>query len=165
LDAYKAIVTKRDTRAFLETPVPEDVQHRIVQAGRMAGTSKNVQAVRFVVIDDPKVREEITKCGDFAAWLPTAPLAVAVAVSDKDTRAEFDAGRAAQNMMVAAWADGVGSCPTSMHRPECARDALRLPAEYHVSTVIGFGYVAKPPRHVPEAARLPLEEYVRRNRW
>jgi hypothetical protein len=52
-----------------------------------------------------------------------------------------------------------------MHRPECARDALRLPAEYHVSTVIGFGYVAKPPRHVPEAARLPLEEYVRRNRW
>jgi nitroreductase len=145
--------------------VPEDVMHHIVQAGRMAGTSKNVQACRFIVIDDPAVREEITKCGDFAAWLPSVPLAIAVAVSEQDKRAEFDAGRAAQNMMVAAWADGVGSCPTSMHRPDCAREALGLPVEFHVSTVIGFGYLARPPKHVAEAARLPLDEYVRRNRW
>lgn len=165
MDAYRTIVTKRDSRAFQERAVSEDVVNRILQAGRMAGTSKNVQGCRFVVIDDPAVREEITKCGDFTMWLPTAPLAIAVAVSDRDTRAEFDAGRAAQNMMVAAWADGVSSCPTSMHRPDCARDALGLPPEFHVSTVIGFGYPARPPKHVPEAARLPFGEYVRRNRW
>ncbi|HYM16895.1 MAG TPA: nitroreductase family protein [Dehalococcoidia bacterium] len=165
MDAYAAIVTKRDTRAFLDQPVPDDVLRRILQAGRMAGTSKNVQACRFLVLDDPAVRQEIATCGDFAAWLPAVPLAIAVAVSDRDTRAEFDAGRAAQNMMVAAWADGVASCPTTMHRADCARETLGLPADFHVSTVVGFGYRAKPQKRVAEAARLPFDEYVRRNRW
>jgi nitroreductase len=165
LDTYRTIVSKRDTRAFLDTPVPEETVRRILQAGRMAGSSKNVQGCRFIVIDDQRVKDEVAKCGDFAAWLPAVPLAIAVAVSGRDTRAEFDAGRAAQNMMLAAWADGVASCPTTMHHVECAREALGLPAEFHVSTVIGFGYRARPAKRVPEAARLPFDEYVRRDRW
>jgi nitroreductase len=165
MDAYRAIVSKRDTRVFLEKAVPGDVVRRIVQAGRMAGSSKNTQPCRFVVIDDPAVKDAIAKCGDFAAWLPSTPLLIVVAVSNESRRDEFDAGRAAQNMMVAAWADGVSSCPTTMHRVEEARDALGLPEEFHVSTVIGFGYRAREPKHVAEAARLPYDEYVRRNRW
>jgi nitroreductase len=165
LDSYRAIVSKRDTRVFLDQPVPEEALRRILQAGRMAGSSKNVQPCRFIVIDDPAVKGEIAKCGDFAAWIPAAPLLIAVAVSNRSTRAEFDAGRAAQNMMLAAWDDGIASCPTSMHHVECAREALGLSDEFHVSTVIGFGYRARAPKHVPEAARLPIDEYVRRNRW
>lgn len=165
MDTYQTIVSKRDTRAFLDKSVPEEAVRRILQAGRMAGTSKNVQGCRFIVIDDQHVKDEIAKCGDFATWLPSVPLAIAVAVSERDTRAEFDAGRAAQNMMVTAWGEGIASCPTTMHHVECAREALDLPAEFHVSTVIGFGYRAKPPKRVPEAARLPFDEYVRRNRW
>ena len=165
MDAYRAIVSKRDTRVFLEKAVPDDVVRRIVQAGRMAGSSKNTQPCRFVVIDDAAVKDAIAKCGDFAAWFPSTPLLIAVAVSNQSKRAEFDAGRAAQNMMVAAWADGVSSCPTTMHRVEEARETLGLPEEFHVSTVIGFGYRAREPKHVAEAARLPYDEYVRRNRW
>ena len=165
MDAYKAIISKRDTRAFLDRPVPEEVVRRIVQAGRMAGSSKNTQPCRFIVLDDPDAKARIAACGDFAAWLPASPLAIAVAVSSTSKRDEFDAGRAAQNMMVAGWADGVSSCPTSMHRVEDARQALGLPEGFRVSTVIGFGYRDREPKHVPEAARLPLDEYVRRNRW
>lgn len=165
MEGYRAIITKRDTRAFTEQAIGEDVLHRILQAGRMAGSSKNTQPCRFVVIDEQAQKERIATCGDFATWAPNAALLIAVAASDKSTRAEFDAGRAAQNMMVAAWADGVSSCPMSMHRQDCARETLGLPAEFYVNAVIGFGYPAKAPRHVPEAARLPFEEYVRRNRW
>ena len=120
--------TKRDTRAFLEKAVPEETVRRIVQAGRMAGSSKNTQPCRFVIIDDQRVKEEFAKCGDFATWIPQAPLVVAIAVIG-GTRPEFDAGRAAQNMMVAAWAEDVGSCPISLHRQDCAVDALGLPAD------------------------------------
>ncbi len=165
MDSYRAIVSKRDSRVFLDQAVPEEALRRILQAGRMAGSSKNVQPCRFIVIDDPAVKSEIAKCGDFAAWIPAAPLLIAVAVSNRSTRAEFDAGRTAQNMMLAAWGDGIASCPTSMHHVECAREALGLSDEFHVSTVIGFGYRARAPKHVPEAARLPIDEYVRRNRW
>ena len=165
MDTYKTIVTKRDTRAFTEQPISEESVRRIVQAGRMAGSSKNVQPCRFIIIDDPEQKEEIAKCGDFAAWIPTAPLLVAVALTDVGTRSEFDAGRAAQNMMVAAWADGISSCPVSMHHVDCARDTLGAPADFHISITLGFGYPAKPQKHVPEAARKPFDEYVRRNHW
>ncbi len=165
MDTYKAIVTKRDTRSFTEQPISEDATRRIVQAGRMAGSSKNVQPCRFVIIDDAAQKAEIAKCGDFAAWMPTAPLLVAVALTDVGTRSEFDAGRAAQNMMVAAWAEDIGSCPVSMHRVECARDALGLPETWRVSIVLAFGYKSKPQKSTPQAARLPWDDYVHRNRW
>jgi nitroreductase len=164
MDTYKTIITKRDTRSFLDQPIPEETIRRIVQAGRMAGSSKNTQPCRFVVIDHHAVKEEFAKCGDFSAWIPQAPLVIAVATIG-GTRAEFDAGRAAQNMMVAAWGEDVASCPISLHRQDCARDVLRLPPGATVPIAVGFGYRAKAPKKVPEAARLPWDEYVRRNRW
>lgn len=165
MDTYKTIVTKRDTRSFTEQAIPEDAARRIVQAGRMAGSSKNVQPCRFIIIDDPEQKTAIAKCGDFAAWIPTAPLIVAVALTDVGTRSEFDAGRAAQNMMVAAWAENIGSCPISMHHVECARDTLGLPEAWRVCIVVAFGYKSKPQQSIAEAARLPWDDYVRRNRW
>jgi len=165
MDTYHTIVSKRDTRSFTDQRVSEETVRRIVQAGRMAGSSKNVQPCRFVIIDDQKTKEEIAKCGDFAAWIPTAPLLVAIALTDVGTRNEFDAGRAAQNMMIAAWSEDVGSCPVSMHHVDCARDDIGLPEEWRVSVVLAFGYRSKPPKSVPEAARLSWDEYVRRNHW
>jgi len=162
---YKTIVSKRDTRAFTGEPVPAETARRIVQAARMAGSSKNSQPCRFVMLDDPAQRSAVAECGDFAAWLPEAPLAVAVVLTEAGTRQEFDAGRAAQNMMVAAWAEGVGSCPVSIHHVECGRDKLGLPEGWRISIIIGFGYRAKPPKSVPEAARLAWDDYVKSNRW
>ncbi len=165
MDAYRTIITKRDTRSFTDQPVPAEALRRILQAGRMAGSSKNVQPCRFIVIDDQQQKEAIAKCGDFAGWLPQAPVLVAVALTDIGTRNEFDAGRAAQNMMVAAWGEGIASCPVSMHHADCARETLGLPEGWRVSIVIGFGYRAKPPKLVPEAARKPWDEYVSHNRY
>jgi nitroreductase len=165
MDTYRTIVSKRDTRSFLEKPVPDETLRRIVQAGRMAGSSKNVQPCRFIVIDEARIKEEVAKCGDFAGWIPTAPLLIAVAVSAQSTRGEYDAGRASQNMMVAAWSEGISSCPVSMHHVECARVALGVPDDFHVSIVLAFGYASKLQKHAPEAARLPVDEYVRKNHW
>ena len=52
MDAYKTIVTKRDTRTYTDQRIPDEVLQRILQAGRMAGSSKNTQPVRLVVIRD-----------------------------------------------------------------------------------------------------------------
>jgi nitroreductase len=165
VDTYQTIISKRDTRVFTDQGIPEDTLRRILQAGRMAGSSKNSQPCRFVVIDDAEVKRNIAKCGDFAAWIPEAPLLIALAVPDEAPRNEYDAGRASQNMMVAAWAEEIGSCPVSMHHVECARETLGLPPNYRVSVVLAFGYRARAPKSVPEAARKPWDEYVRRNRW
>ena len=165
MDTYKTIVTKRDTRVFTDQPIPEDVVRRILQAGRMAGSSKNSQPCRFIVIDDPAQKEAIAQCGDFAAWIPSSPLLIALAVPEEAPRNEFDAGRAAQNMMIAAWAEDVSSCPVSMHHVDRARDTLGLPENYRVSIVLALGYRARPPKGTAESARKRWDEYVHRNRW
>ena len=80
----------------------------------------------------------------------------------------FDAGRAAQNMLLAAWNEGVDSCPNGLSDPESARSVLGLEGEEIVAIVLSFGYPATPRdpnRHSAEewstqANRRPLDELV-----
>ena len=113
MDTYRAIVAKRDQRAFLQKPVPEDALGRILQAGRMTGSSKNREPNRFVVVRD---RERVIALAALSAWAGWLRDAATVVVIAQTQRHEFDAGRCAQNMMLAAWRDGIGSCPA--HLPE-----------------------------------------------
>jgi nitroreductase len=164
MDAYRAVVDKRDQRAFLDRPLAEETLRRILQAGRMTGSSKNREPNRFVVVQDRARLAALGALSPFGAWLARAAMAVVIVQTE---RHEFDAGRCAQNMMVVAWRDGVGSCPA--HLPEAkVADLLGIPASAAVNRVIGFGYVdparAAPPRGVARR-RLPLTELVHRETW
>lgn len=163
MDAYKAIITKRDTRAYTDEPIGEEALRRILQAGRMAGSSKNRQPVRFVVVRDKAHMAELAKCGDFSE--PLAPATAAVAVCVGPEGLDFDGGRAAQNIMVAAWNEGIASCPVRIHHEDCGREVLGLPEGWRISMVIALGH---PDPDVPmslNAKRRPWEEYVRWEKW
>lgn len=164
MDTYRAIVGKRDRRAFLERPIPDDALQRILQAGRMTGSSKNVEPNRFVVI---RARERLKAVGairGLAAWLADATVAIVIVQTQEHA---FDAGRCAQNMMLAAWNEGIGSCPAHVFE-EGLRELLNIPPELSINRVIGFGYInperAGPPPSVGRR-RLPLAELVHRETW
>jgi len=163
MDAYKTIISKRDTRSYSDRPISDESLHRILQAGRMAGSAKNVQPCRFVVVRDPEKKRELAGCGQFAQQVPNAAAAIVVVIP-YDAR-EFDAGRAAQNMMLAAWSEGITSCAVTMHDADCARRVLRLPEGYRVSIVIPFGYPPAEGIKPGGAKRLPLEEIVHEETW
>jgi len=103
--------------------------------------------------------------------------AVAIAVVLLNERLRFDAGRVAQNMMVAAWALGVGSCPNSVRPDEHdrMRKDLGVPFDAAIATIITLGYPAPgqprprpradPEKIVAKLNRLPLEELVHRERF
>lgn len=175
MDTYKAIISLRSVRQFQDTSVPDDALHRILQAGRMSGSSKNSQPWWFIVIREPDVRRALAQCGDFASHLIGAPLAIAIVFDPQFYRGEFDSGRAAQNMMLAAWASGIGSCIASMHREDDAKAALGVPKEMRLEHVISFGYPAPQPAEALEgkprdqapkrAGRKAMEEIVRREKW
>jgi nitroreductase len=164
MDAYRAVVDKRDQRVFLPTPIPDAALRRILQAARMTGSSKNAEPNRLVVVRDPARRQALADLGPFAKFLAYA---AAVVVIVQTQRHEFDAGRCAQNMMVTAWNDGIGSCPAHLPEAEVAR-LLGIPKDVHVNRVIGFGYVDPARAAAPRAVarrRKPLEELVHRERW
>jgi nitroreductase len=164
MDTYRAIVDKRDQRAFLPRPIPEGALRRILQAGRMTGSSKNREPNRFVVVRDAERRGAIAALGRQARWLAGAAVVIALVQTE---RHEYDAGRCAQNMMLAAWGDGIGSCPA--HVPEAELGALLgVPAGLHVNRVIGFGFIdperAGPPKSVGRR-RLPIDELTHWEGW
>jgi nitroreductase len=164
LDAYRAIVDKRDQRAFLPRPLPETALRRILQAGRMTGSSKNREPNRFVVVRERERVAAIAALGPQARWLAAAATVVVLVQTE---RHEYDAGRCAQNLMVAAWAEGIGSCPAHVPERELG-ELLGVPAALHVNRVVGFGYIdpdrAGPPRSVARR-RLPLEQLTHWERW
>lgn len=164
VDAYQAIVAKRDQRAFLPRPISEESLRRILQAGRMTGSSKNRESNRFIVVRDRERLAAIAALGAFGAWLADAAAVVVIVQTDEH---QFDAGRCAQNMMVAAWNDGIGSCPAHLPESDLAK-LLGIPSTIAVNRVIGFGSIdplrAGPPKRVGRR-RLPLTELVHWETW
>ncbi len=163
MEAYECIVSKRDTRAYLAQPIGEETLRKIVQAGRMAGSSKNTQPVRLVLLRRRERLEDVAACAKFAQHLPSA--AAAVAICCPSTGSDFDAGRAAQNMMLAAWSQGIASCPCSMHDQPCVKETLGLPEDYHVVVVLALGYPNPAVSLHLGKERLAMDELVHEDRW
>jgi nitroreductase len=163
MDAYRTIISKRDTRSYSERPISDESLHRILQAGRMAGSAKNAQPCRFVVVRTAAKKQELAGCGQYAQHVPGAAVAIAVVIPNEGR--EFDAGRAAQNMMLAAWSEGIASCAVTMHDVDCARRVLGLPEGYRVAIVVPFGYPPAEGAKSLGAKRLPLEEIVHEETW
>ncbi len=167
MDGYLAVVSKREVRDYAARPLPDDAVRRILEAGRVAGSSKNRQARRFVVLRNPALVERAAQAVYAPSNLLGAALAVAVVTRGKGP-VGFDAGRAAQNMMLAAWNDGIGSCPNGVADPDRMRDVIAHAADEQVMTVLSFGYPARPrnPERrsaddwIARANRLPLERVV-----
>jgi nitroreductase len=170
VDAYLAIASRREVRRYSERPVPEEVQRRILDAGRVAGSAANRQPWRFVWVADRELLEQLAEVVYEQGNVRGCAFAVAVAVSGKGPTT-FDAGRAAQNMLLAAWDEGVGSCPNGMPDRGAAGKVLGLSEGEETAIVLTFGYPARPGR-APEsrsaeewieaADRKPFEQVVER---
>jgi nitroreductase len=163
MDAYDCILNKRDSRSYTAQTIPDETLKRIIQAARMAGSSKNTQPCRYVVLADQKRREDVAACGQFATPMLSAPLAIAIVLNPGGSA--FDAGRAAQNMMLAAWALGITSCPVAMHDRGCAAKTLGIPDEHSVAMVITFGFPESEQSRHRGVTREPLTELVHHERW
>ena len=164
MDAYQAIFNKRDTRSFTSDAVSEDDLTRVLQAGRMAGSAKNQQLNRIVVVTDADDRAKLAECGKFADWVPSAPVVLAIVVPNGGGKA-FDIGRMAQNMMVAAHGLGLASCPVTFHNEDCARELLGFPDDHEAPMGVGIGHPAPPKEKRESSPRIPLEELVDWGRW
>ena len=169
MDAYLAIASRRDVRRYRGEPLPDEVERRILDAGRLAGSASNRQPWVFV-IPGSQARVEALAEGVFVPEnVLGAGLVVAIVVSGKGP-VSFDAGRAAQNMLLAAWNEGVASCPNGISDRDAVSRALDLPAEETPVIVLSFGLPERArdvgARTAAEwserANRRPLDEVVRR---
>jgi nitroreductase len=168
VDTYLAVASKRDWRSYADRPVPEDVQRRILDAGRLAGSAVNKQPWTFVVVESQEAKERVAETVYASDNVRTA--AFAIAIVTEGGQYPLDVGRAMQNMFLVAWNEGVVSCPNGMADAEATARALDLEEGLLPVNVPSFGYPKRPrdpESRSPEdwsaeANRKPLEELVRR---
>jgi nitroreductase len=161
------IASKREVRQYADRPLPDAAVRRVLDAGRVAGSSQNRQNRRFIATRDRDLLERLAP----TVYVPTnvlgCALAVAIVIAGKGPTA-FDAGRAAQNMMLAAWDEGIGTTPNGIADAELLAQVLGHGEDERVAIVLTFGYPARPSdpaRHTPDewierADRLPFDEVV-----
>ena len=170
---WDAIATIRVIRGFADRPLEEAHLDRILRAGRRAGSSKNLQRWTFIVCRDRAHLEELGAVGSTAGHIRGA--AAAIALVTPDPRAEgaplsiaFDIGRAAQNMVLAAWELGIGSVPATVYQHDLAQRLLGYPDDQSCEYILSFGYPANPAdltRPPVAGGRRDLDEMVREERW
>lgn len=165
MDAQRAITTKRDTRAYRDTPVSDDDLEAVLRAARMAGSAKNSQLTRIVVVASDEGRRALADCGDFTSWIHVAPV-ILVFVIPVDGGRLFDIGRMAQNAMVSANALGLATCPVTFHHQDRMRAAIGLPDDMEGPMGVTLGHPDEATAAArPRAPRIALEDLVHRERW
>ena len=160
---YDEILALRAIRQFTDEPVDANDRTRLLEALRWTGSSKNRQAWSWIVVDDPDQRDRIVACGDFMTPVTRAPMTI-VLVQEVDGY-EFDTGRLAQNLMLAADAIGLASCPVTLHREELAAEVLGLPDGVRARYAVAVGHPAAGAEPGRMGGREPLESLTHDNRY
>ena len=156
------IKSLRSVRQFSQREIADDLLLDILDAGRWTGSAKNTQPWDLIVVKNRQSLEALAKCGRYAGHLAYAPLAIALVMRGDDVATLMDEGRLMQNVMLGAWAHGVGSCIASIYpadNQQRARELLGIPKDRHLRTMLSVGYPAG-----PEALRLPANAPIPRGR-
>jgi nitroreductase len=162
-ETYESIISLRALREYEAQPVSEEDLNALLEAGRQTGSSKNRQNWSFIVIDDRAVLDALSDAGDFTGPIRNAPMVVCLVQEPEGY--EFDTGRLAQNMMLAADAIGLATCPITLHRDEVARDILGLPEGVRCRFAITVGYPTPTAGPTKMGGRKPMETLVHHNTY
>jgi nitroreductase len=184
MDTFEAIKTRRSVRKYLDRPVEPEKLQAVLEAARMAPSWANMQCWRFVVVQDQQVKVRISELSYVEAYFATrgyktnpsqkalahAPVVI-VACADPAQSGDLwgqdyymtDLGIAAENLMLAAHAVGLGTVFVGVFNEEALRELLGIPANIRIVGLFPLGYPevggkAGPPRK-------PFDEIVYHGKW
>jgi nitroreductase len=152
MEFYDVIKTRRSIRSYKSEPVSEAVLDRILDAARIAPSGSNRQPWRFIVVRDPAVKTDVVKhCGN-QAFIGEAPLIIVACGPDigynrggwmEDKSVVMDVTIAFTQMILAARAEGLGTCWIGLFENEPLKQLLGLPDEFNIVAVTPLGYPDK----------------------
>jgi nitroreductase len=142
MEVFEAVRTALAVRAYQERPVPPEVIRRIVEAGRLTGSSMNGQPWHFIVVENRRTLEQLGGLARTGPYTAQAPLAIVVAI-ERTKFAVSDASRAIQSMMLTAWAEGIGSNWVGFLGMSAVKSLLDIPDDLDLIAILPFGYPAQ----------------------
>ncbi|MSP79206.1 MAG: nitroreductase [Dehalococcoidia bacterium] len=70
MDLFDAMHTQRAIRRYKSDPVPDEVIHKVLDAAIRAPTGSNSQSWSFIVLQDPKIKQQVAEYYK-RAWITT----------------------------------------------------------------------------------------------
>ncbi len=156
MNLYDLILSRRSIRQFKPDPISPDVLKDFVNAGRLAPSAANRQPLEFILVEEEGIRREIFPCLKWAGYIaprgnpkpgqePRAYIVVLVNSKIREKGFEWDVGAAVENMILAAWNKGIGSCWLISVDRDRVRNLLQVPDFYRIDSVLALGYPAEDP--------------------
>ncbi len=157
MDVFEAFRNRRSVRKYLDLPVEWDKVGEVLEAGRLAPSSGNLQSWKFIVVRDLKKRKLLAEAAAQQYWMEQAPVfIVIVGVFNKPQRFYGDRGKdlyviqdcamAAMQMMLAAHSLGLGSCFVSALEEERVGEIILIRGGARPLGIITLGYPAESPK-------------------
>lgn len=171
MDVFEAIKGRRSVRKYKLEPFPNDLVKKILKAAVLAPSGSNIQPWKFVVIKDKKVLDMVRKISP--GYFGDAPLAILVC-SDKERAYKLggelgrdylsvaDCALAVQNMLLAAYASGLGTCIVKSFSSTAIKYILEIPEGIEPELLVIAGYPDQSPK---PPSRRPLEEITYLNKY
>jgi len=173
VETWAAVDSLRVVREYADRPITEPELHRILNAARRAGSSRNKQRWDLLVVRDRARLRALTEVAPYGAHMAQAAAVIAIVtpdprLPDASLAITWDSGRAAQNMVLTAWELGLGSCPITVYEPDRLRQILGYPPTHHAPFMLALGYPADP--KVLEQPKRPggrkeLDEILHQETW
>ena len=163
MQVFEAVRTVLAVRAYQDKPVPSEVIRRIVDAGRLTGSSMNRQPWHFIVVENRDTLRQLAALARTGPYIAQASLAVVVAIENTGS-AVSDASRAIQAMILTAWSEGVGSNWVGFLELTEVKSLLGIPDDLEVLAILPFGYPAQA-HGQGKKQRKPLAEVAHRGRF
>jgi nitroreductase len=169
VDVMTAIKARRSIRSYEPKPIEEEKLNRILEAGRLAPSARNMQEWRFVVVRDPETKKELVPAAKNQAFVGEA--AVVIAACAVETQHIMTCGQlcypidvaiAVDHMTLKAWEEGIGSCWIGAFYENKVKDVLEIPQSVRIVSLLALGYPKEPP---PARPRKPLQDIVCYDTW
>jgi nitroreductase len=141
MDVFEAIRTRESVRSYQDRLVPTEVLEKILEAGRTAPSARNIQPWHFVVVTDQQRRTALST-GKYAKFLQNTPVVIA-GLGDREASPEWhvvDVTIAMENMVLAATAEGLGTCWIGSFHESEVKAALNIPEKWEVVAMLALGY-------------------------
>lgn len=159
------ILSRRSIRKFKNQSISEEVLNNILEAGRRAPSATNNQPWHFVIARDQKAKE-VFSFGGFNKFTSDAAFIVLGLYKQSEVIIEklslMDVTIALQNMVIAAWVQGVGSCWMGAFDETKLKNTLNLPADSRIVGAVAFGISDENPR---QPTKKPINEIVHFDKW
>ena len=159
------ILSRRSIRKFKNQSISEEVLNNILEAGRCAPSATNNQPWHFVIARDQKVKE-VFSFGGFNKFTSDAAFIVLGLYKQSEVIIEklslMDVTIALQNMVIAAWVQGVGSCWMGAFDETKLKNTLNLPGDSRIVGAVAFGISDENPR---QPTKKPINEIVHFDKW